>query len=143
MTRFANLICDTFGDKENQIHGYPGHQEIELALVKLYEVTGNRKYIDTAKYFLDERGKSPNYFLEEQKTENFKQIFPEFKDYNPLYSQSHLPVRQQTTAEGHAVRAVYMYCAMADVAYEYEDEEMLKSCKTCSSKMVWSCMLSA
>lgn len=136
MIRFADLICDTFGDKENQIHGYPGHQEIELALVKLYEVTRNRKYIDTAKYFLDERGKSPNYFLEEQKTKSFKQIFPEFKDYMPLYSQSHLPIREQTTAEGHAVRAVYMYCAMADIAYEYKDEEMLKSCKTLWNNIV-------
>jgi DUF1680 family protein len=129
MIRFADLICDTFGEKENQIHGYPGHQEIELALVKLYEVTKNRKYLVTAKYFLDERGKSPNYFLEEEKTEKYKQIFPEFKNYTPLYSQSHLPVREQITAEGHAVRAVYMYCAMADIAYEYEDEELFKACK--------------
>lgn len=129
MTRFADLICDTFGSKESQLHGYPGHQEIELALVKLYEVTKNRKYLDTAKYFLDERGKSPNYFLEEEKSEKYKQIFPEFKNYTPLYSQSHLPIREQTTAEGHAVRAVYMYCAMADIAYEYEEEELLKACE--------------
>jgi DUF1680 family protein len=136
MIRFANLICDTFGEKENQIHGYPGHQEIELALVKLYEVTKNKKYLHTAKYFLDERGKLPNYFLEEEKVEKYKQIFPEFKNYTPLYSQSHLPVREQTTAEGHAVRAVYMYCAMADIAYEYEDEELLKACKTLWNNIV-------
>jgi uncharacterized protein len=136
MIRFADLICDTFGENENQMHGYPGHQEIELALVKLYELTKNKKYIDTAKYFLDERGKSPNYFLEEEKTEKFKRIFPEFKNYTPLYSQSHLPVRKQTTAEGHAVRAVYMYCAMADISYEYEDEELLKACKTLWNNIV-------
>lgn len=136
MIRFADLICDTFGEKENQIHGYPGHQEIELALVKLYEVTKNKKYLDSAKYFLDERGKLPNYFLEEEKTEKFKRIFPEFKNYTPLYSQSHLPVREQTTAEGHAVRAVYMYCAMADISYEYEDKELLKACKTLWNNIV-------
>lgn len=136
MIRFADLICDTFGKKENQIHGYPGHQEIELALVKLYDVTKNKKYIETAKYFLDERGKSPNYFLEEEKTEKFKRIFPEFKNYSPLYSQSHLPIREQTTAEGHAVRAVYMYCAMADVSFEYEDRELLKACKTLWNNIV-------
>lgn len=136
MIRFADLICDTFGEKQNQIHGYPGHQEIELALVKLYEVTKNRKYLDTAKYFIDERGKSPNYFLEEEKTEKFKRIFPEFKNYTTVYSQSHLPVREQTTAEGHAVRAVYMYCAMADIAYEYGDEELLKACKTLWNNIV-------
>lgn len=136
MKRFADLICDNFGEKENQIHGYPGHQEIELALVKLYEVIKDKKYLDTAKYFIDERGKSPNYFLEEEKTEKFKRIFSEFKDYTPLYSQSHLPVREQTTAEGHAVRAVYMYCAMADIAYEYGDEELLKGCKTLWNNIV-------
>jgi len=136
MKRFADLICDNFGEKENQIHGYPGHQEIELALVKLYEVIKDKKYLDTAKYFIDERGKSPNYFLEEEKTEKFKRIFPEFKNYTPLYSQSHLPVREQTTAEGHAVRAVYMYCAMADIAYEYGDEELLKGCKTLWNNIV-------
>lgn len=136
MKWFADLICDNFGEKENQIHGYPGHQEIELALVKLYEVIKDKKYLDTAKYFIDERGKSPNYFLEEEKTEKFKRIFPEFKNYNPLYSQSHLPVREQITAEGHAVRAVYMYCAMADIAYEYGDEELLKSCKTLWNNIV-------
>jgi len=136
MKRFADLICDNFGEKENQIHGYPGHQEIELALVKLYEVIKDKKYLDTAKYFIDERGKSPNYFLEEEKTEKFKRIFPEFKNYTPLYSQSHLPVREQTTAEGHAVRAVYLYCAMADIAYEYGDEELLKGCKTLWNNIV-------
>lgn len=129
MIKFADLICDTFGEDENKKQGYPGHQEIELALFKLYEVTGNRKYADMAKYFIDERGKEPNLFLEEEKTEQFKRIFPEFAGYTPLYSQSHLPVREQKTAEGHAVRATYMYCAMADLAYEYNDKELFKACE--------------
>ena len=55
-SRFADLICDTFGAEEGKIHGYPGHQEIELALVKLYRVTGTRKYLELAKYFIDARG---------------------------------------------------------------------------------------
>ena len=129
MIKFADLICDTFGKEAGKNHGYPGHQEIELALVKLYEITNEKKYIDMAKYFIDERGKSPNYFLEEQKSEKFKRIFPEFDGYSPLYSQSHLPVREQKTAEGHAVRAVYMYCAMADLACEYNDSELFKACE--------------
>ena len=66
-----------------------------------------------------------NYFFQEEKGEKYRQIFPEFKDYSPAYSQSHLPVREQKTAEGHAVRAVYLYCAMADLAYEYRDESLL------------------
>lgn len=127
--RMADLITKTFGPGENQIHGYPGHQEIELALVKLYYVTHNKKYLDTAKYFIDQRGTGENYFLEEQKSEQYKPIFQEFRNYDPLYSQSHRPVREQSTAEGHAVRASYMYCAMADLAYEYQDETLLEACK--------------
>lgn len=136
VSKFANLICDTFGYEEGKNHGYPGHQEIELALVKLYHATGNIKYLDTAKYFIDARGVGENYFLKEERSEKYKQIFPEFAGYEPLYSQSHLPVRQQTTAEGHAVRAVYMYCAMADLAYEYKDEELLNSCKALWNNIV-------
>jgi DUF1680 family protein len=136
MKRFADLICNIFGEGEEQIHGYPGHQEIELALMKLYKVTRIRRYADTAKYFIDIRGKSPNYFKEEEKRADHKRIFPEFKDYQPKYSQSHIPVREQKTVEGHAVRAVYMYCAMADIAFEYRDEELMKSCETLWDNMV-------
>lgn len=128
--RFADLICETFGEGENRIHGYPGHQEIELALVRLYGVTRKKAYLETAKYFIDARGKDPNYFLEERKRKDYRNIFPELADYTPVYSQSDRPVRRQTEAEGHAVRAVYMYCAMADLADAYGDGELLQSCRT-------------
>lgn len=127
MLRNADLICDVFGENKNN-KGYPGHQEIELALVKLYEVTGDKKYLDQAKAFIDRRGYQPNYFKIEEQRPEYERIFNEFSEYLPLYSQSHLPVREQTTAEGHAVRAVYMYCAMADLAYYYNDRELLESC---------------
>ena len=127
--RFADLICQTFGYGENQIHGYPGHQEVEIGLIKLYRVTGEIRYLEQAKYFIDARGVGENYFLKEMKNPEYQMIFPEFKDYDPKYSQSHLPVRQQKTAEGHAVRAVYMYCAMADLAYEYQDRELMRACE--------------
>lgn len=130
MCRMADYICNTFGLGETQLHGYPGHQEIELALMKLYDITGEQRYLATAKYFIDIRGVGENYFLQEMRRPGFVQIFPEFKDYLPLYSQSHLPVRKQTTAEGHAVRAVYMYCAMADLAEATGDDTLLQSCKT-------------
>lgn len=129
MIRLADLICRTFGPEEGQNHGYPGHQEIELALVRLYRVTQDKKYLKQAKYFLDIRGVGENYFLVERKQKNFKRIFPEFEDYDPAYSQSHEPVRKQKTAEGHAVRAVYMYSAMADVAEEYQDKELMEACE--------------
>ncbi|MDO5292392.1 MAG: glycoside hydrolase family 127 protein [bacterium] len=128
VSRFADLICETFGTEEGKRHGYPGHQEIELALVKLFRVTKRKKYLTLAKYFIDQRGVGSNYFLEEEKQRE-GHIFPEFKGYDPKYSQSHLPVREQETAEGHAVRAMYMYCAMADLSYEYQDKELLTACK--------------
>lgn len=127
--KLADLICRTFGPEEGKMHGYPGHQEVEIGLMRLYGVTQKKEYLEMAKYFLDIRGVGENYFLQEQKTEGYLNIFPEFADYDPKYSQSHKPVREQDTAEGHAVRAVYMYCAMADVAYEEKDEELMRACR--------------
>lgn len=129
MIRNADLICEIFGPNEGQIHGYPGHQEVELGLYKLYEVTGTRKYLEMAKYFIEKRGVGENYFLHEMHQPGYHYIFPEFVGYDPRYSQSHLPVREQNTAEGHAVRATYMYAAMADLANAYGDESLLKACK--------------
>lgn len=127
--RMADLVTDTFGPEEGKLHGMPGHEEIELALVRLYEVTGERKYLETAKYFIDVRGTGEkNYFLKEMEQEGFRNIFPEFEDYQSEYSQSHLPVREQRTAEGHAVRAVYLYSAMADLADLYHDEKLFEAC---------------
>ncbi|MCI1955252.1 MAG: glycoside hydrolase family 127 protein [Oscillospiraceae bacterium] len=134
--RFADLICKTFGGGEGQIHGYPGHEEIELALVKLYRVTKDRKYLDTVKYFVDARGQKPNYFLQETERKDFHHLFEDFRNYAPVYSQSDRPVREQTKPEGHAVRATYLYCAMADLAAEYQDNELLQCCKTIWNNMV-------
>lgn len=136
MCRFADLIADTFGSEEGKIHGYPGHEEVEIGLIKLYQVTGEKKYLDLAKYFVDARGVGENYFLKEMSRPDHQMIFPEFADYTPEYSQSHLPVREQTTAEGHAVRAVYLYCAMADLAEAFEDEGLKKACETLWNNIV-------
>ena len=127
--RLADLICRVFGSGEGQCHGYPGHEEIELALVRLFYATGIRRYLEMAKYFIDVRGVGENYFLEEEKNPLFQPIWAEPGTYDPAYSQSHLPVRKQKTAEGHAVRAVYLYCAMADLAYEYNDKELFAACR--------------
>ncbi len=97
----ADLVDRTFGpDKRRDV---PGHQEIEMGLVKLYGVTGAERYLQLAKFFLDERG---HY--------NGRQPFVNFEDQG--YMQDHLPVVEQAEAVGHAVRAVYMYSGMADVA---------------------------
>jgi len=126
--RFADYMYEVFGEDTKKIQGYPGHPEVELALVKLYRVTHEVKYLELANYFVRIRGRKPCYFLEEDCIKNNNYIFPEFKDFDLDYNQSHLPIAEQTTAEGHAVRAVYLYSAMADLAYEYEDEALLRQC---------------
>ena len=95
----ADMVDKEFGwgKREN----FPGHQEVELGLVKLYNVTGEKRYLDLAKFFLDVRGKVPG---------------------GDEYNQSHAPVVEQTEGVGHAVRATYMYAAMADIAAKYNDE---------------------
>lgn len=127
--RFADLICKVFGPGQDQCKGYPGHQLVELALMKLYRVTGKTDYLKLARFFIDERGGSPNYFIEEMKQEDHLRIFPELTDYDPAYSQSHMPPVKQETAEGHAVRAMYMYSAMADIAQACGDEELKTTCR--------------
>ena len=103
-----------FGPGPAQKRGYCGHQEIELALVKLYRLTGDRKHLDLAAYFINERGAQPHYFDEEARArgEDPKDFWAKTYEYN----QSHKPVREQTKVVGHAVRAMYMYSAMADLA---------------------------
>lgn len=102
----ADLINKVFGPGKDQIHGVPGHQEIELGLVKLYRVTSDEKYLNLAKYFLDQRGNANGHKL---------YVYGE-DGSNKVYTQDFKPVVEQTEAVGHAVRAVYMYSAMADIA---------------------------
>lgn len=127
--KFADLICTDFGSKEGQLKGYPGHQEIELALVKLYRVTAEKRYLECARYFIEERGKEPSYFLSEINKRGGYEYFAEFKNYDLKYSQAHLPPVKQRTAEGHAVRAMYMYSAMADLTLEYDDDGLAEACQ--------------
>ena len=128
--RFADLICETFGDGEGQLSGYPGHQEIELALVKLWRVTGEERYLKTARFFIDCRGRTPNYLLREMNDPQHKLIFPELRSYDPSYSQSHVRPVEQKTMEGHAVRAMYQCSAMADLADIQQDEALRNACQT-------------
>lgn len=118
--RYADYIDTVFGPEEGKKRGCPGHQELELALVRLYHATKNEKYFKLAKFFIDERGKSPNYF---HTVENVAESYL-------VNMQAHKPVREQTEAVGHAVRAVYMYSGMADVAKISNDEELFKACET-------------
>lgn len=129
VSRFADYMCEVFGKEEGKIHGYPGHPEVELALVKLYRVTGKKAYLELADYFVRTRGEKPCYFENEACIREGNYLFPEFADFQMDYAQAHMPLREQKTAEGHAVRAVYLYSAMADLAEEYQDEALLKQCE--------------
>ncbi len=122
----ADLIDRTFGTETGKIRAYPGHEEVELALVKLYRATGETRYLQLARYFIDERGKSPNYFDEETKDPAH---FSMFGTRENSYSQSHVPVREQTDAVGHSVRAMYLYIAMADIAFETGDDSLKRACE--------------
>jgi DUF1680 family protein len=105
----ADLMVKVFGP--NGRRDVPGHEEVELALVKLWRVTGQQKYLELAKFFLDERGRP--HSVEHPRFEQGNRFFM----YNDLaYRQDHAPVREQTTAVGHAVRASYLYSAMTDLA---------------------------
>jgi len=126
MRRNADLICERFGEGKNR--GIPGHQEIELAMFKLYQVTGEKRYLQTAQYFLDERGKEPDFFAEEVKKRDWHHWG--MNAGNREYAQNHAPVREQKQAVGHSVRAVYMYTAMAAVAAETGDKGLLSACLT-------------
>ena len=104
--RYADCVCKAVGPAADQLHLVPGHQIAEMGLCKLYLVTGDRKYLDQAKYFLDMRGKTAR---------------------RDAYSQAHKPVTEQEEAVGHAVRAEYMYSGMADVAALTGDSSYIKA----------------
>jgi DUF1680 family protein len=127
MLRYVDHIATTFGRWEGQKRGYCGHQEIELALIKLYHLTGDRKHLNLAAYFIDERGRSPHYFdIEaEARGDDPKKFWAKTYEYN----QSHKPVREQDKVVGHAVRAMYMYSAMADLAAELGDASLKRACE--------------
>ncbi len=126
--RFADYLSRVFGLGDGQIKGYPGHQEVEVGLVKLYEVTGEKRYLDLADYFLSERGQKPLYFEAERKRKGFHDLFGEPVLYIPTYAQIHARPVEQTDAVGHAVRALYMYSAMADLAALRNDDALAHAC---------------
>ena len=123
LCKFADHIEATFGADDGKARGYPGHPEIELALVKLYRATGERRYLDLARYFIDERGQAPHYF--DIEAEKRGESTEDYWAQTYRYCQAHAPIREQTEANGHAVRACYLYAGIADVALETGDEELL------------------
>ncbi len=127
MCRFADCAYEEFMHRNTR--GYPGHPEVELALMKLFRATGEKRYMELAKHFIDMRGQAPNYFVEEEKNRGWS-VWRGSAELDTDYTQSTLPVREQKDAVGHAVRAVYLYTGMADVAKETGDETLLAACRT-------------
>lgn len=119
----ADLVCNVFGP--DKMHVAPGHEVVEMGLVKLYRITGKKEYLQTAKFFIEERG-------------HYKGYDPGSKDpwKNGAYWQDNIPVVDQKEAVGHAVRAGYLYAAMADVAALTGDQQMLNAIDSIWTNMV-------
>jgi DUF1680 family protein len=132
--RFADHIDAVFGP--GKLEGLPGHEEIEMALVDLYRLKGEIRYLHLAQYFINQRG-NPNHrfrwelgHLDEIGGGPVKlnqQFYGTYEKYDGRYSQDHLPVREQREVVGHAVRAMYLYCGMADLAAETGEAALLET----------------
>ena len=123
MCKYADYIERVFKTEKSALFTTPGHPELELALMRLYKATGEKRYADLAKYFIDEHGNHPeegNYI----------------KHFTELYNQDEMPIKDRKTAEGHCVRALYLMCGAADVAAEYGDEELKKACERVFNNIV-------
>jgi len=114
--RSADLVDRTFGPGTTQLKDPPGHQEIELALCKLYRATGEKRYLDLAKHFLEARGRGGDSSGSQVFAQSGELVKCDEMAAKGNYAQNHIPVVLQREAVGHAVRATYLYCAMADVA---------------------------
>lgn len=110
--------------------GYPGHPEVELALIKLYEHTGEAYCLELAQHLIDVRGAGENQLDLERRDPDHDWIWEIMKHFDDEYFQAHLPVREQTTAEGHSVRAMYLFAAMADAARLSGEQELAQACVT-------------
>ncbi len=130
LIRYTDHIAATFGVEDGKRRGYGGHPEIELALVKLYRLSGAKRFLDLAEYFIDERGQAPHYY--DQEAERRGESPDEYWARTYRYCQAHLPLREHSEANGHSVRACYLYAGIADVALETGDDELLRL-----SRLLW------
>lgn len=121
--KYVDLLCKTFGPGEDQLHGYPGHPEIELSLLRLYQRTGDAKILKLAEFFLTERGNPTGwdgrhyYEVEAEKRGDDLNKRPAYypESSSLWYYQAHQPIIDQKTVEGHSVRAMYLLTAAADL----------------------------
>ncbi len=130
--KLADHIDHVFGPAENQLHGYPGHPEIELALMRLFDVTQEPRYLHLVNYFIEQRGTQPHYYDFEYekrgKTSYWNTHGPAWMVKDKAYSQAHQPLAEQPTAIGHAVRFVYLMTGVAHLARLSNDEAKREDC---------------
>lgn len=126
--KLADHIDSVIGPEEGKLRGYPGHPVIEMALMRLYEVTGDAKHLRLAEYFIRQRGQSPLFFEEENRRNG--NDFPwKHSPFRYQYYQAGIPFLKQRDAEGHAVRAMYLYSGAADVARATGDRALAYTCR--------------
>ena len=127
--KMADCLDANFGPEEGKIHGADGHPEIELALAKLYEETGEKRYLTLSQYLIDVRGQDPQFYTKQLKALNGDNIFPDLGFYKPTYFQAAEPVRDQQTADGHAVRVGYLCTGVAHVGRLLGDRGLIDTAK--------------
>jgi len=121
MCKYADYIARVFKEEKSAAYITPGHPELELALVRLYIATGERRYFELAEYFVDEHGKYGENLIDAT---------------TQKYNQDDMPLRDRETIDGHCVRALYLYSAAADVAYMRNDKELADACKRVFDNLV-------
>lgn len=123
MCKYMDYIEKVFVKEQSAEFVTPGHPEIELALVKLYEVTGEKRYLELSKFFIDNHGAN----------DKDKELY---RGCKKLYNQDEIPLRERSTVDGHCVRALYLLSGVADIAYHYEDKELFETAERCFENVV-------
>lgn len=140
MCRYADLLCDTFGNGEGQIRACDGHPEAEAALVRLYEATGERRYLEQAGFQLETRGSEPYYYDIEWRRRGCTSFHPHLKGERPSddrgYDQSECLVRELDHPVGHAVKVGYLLSGMAGYSLYTDDRELREACRKIFDRII-------
>ncbi len=132
--RYVDHIRSVFGPESHKKQGYPGHEEIELALIRLYRLCKNPDDLKLSKYMIEERGRRPHYFDIEAQKHGVAKAW-HYSEGHSVF-QAHRPVSQQRQVVGHAVRAMYLYSAITDLALDYKEIDLYTLCQRLWQNMV-------
>ncbi len=127
--KLADHIDASFGPEDSKIHGCDGHEEVEIGLMRLYHLTGEKRYLKLSEYFLLQRGQDPDFFKRQFREDTGKPAIGGLYNAPLTYFQIHAPILEQDSAEGHAVRLVYMCTALADVAASTGNKDLEAVCR--------------